>query len=166
MKRSLPQVIKQSINDINNGQNSYEKRKNNIIIYRAIEECDESKRPETDKKLVQDLLKELKIQTSPVKIYRLGKINSESDDPRPIKVELENDNVQKEIMKKAKNLKDAPENLKVLSISYDLTKDQRMQVKGLVNEAKQKTKNDKEFYYKVVGEPGCMTIVQFKKNSD
>ena len=139
------------------------KKKKNIIVYRAAEKTDDDERVTADKKLIDDLLKELKVNSTPVKIYRLGKVSPGNDEPRPLKVELENDEVQRDIMQKAKNLKDAPEDLKKLSISYDLSKDQRTQVKELVNEAKQKSKNDKEFYYKVVGEPGSMTIRQFKK---
>ena len=137
-QHTLPQVIKRSINAMNNDQNMFDQRKNNLIIYRASEVAKEEERVAADQKLIDDLLKVLKVETTPVKICRLGKVTPGSSDPRPLKIELESNEAQKEIMKKAKHLKDAPENLKKLSISYDLTRDQRAQVKGLVNEAKQK----------------------------
>ena len=46
---------------------------------------------------------------------------------------------------------------------YDLTKDERKELKSLVEKAKQQTKNSKEFVYKVRGPPGKMEIKITKK---
>ena len=164
---TLHQIIKKSMNDVSEEQSSNEKRRNNLILHRAPElESDDSKeRIKNDKKLVSDLLEKIGVNASPIKVYRLGKLDpSKQGTFRPLKVEFKNSNIQKEIMTKANNLKDAQGSLKNISISYDLSQDQRKEVKDLVEEAKSKSKNSTTHYYRVIGEPGKMKVHRFLKN--
>ena len=58
---------------------------------------------------------------------------------RPIKVEMDTIEAQNVVMDNLKKLADAPEHLKNLSISYDMTVEERSIVKEKVVEARTKT---------------------------
>ena len=166
-KQTLPQVITRTFNEVNREQTMNEQRKNNVIIYRAPESKsnDMKVRQEDDKKLVDELLDQIEIQRAPAKIYRLGTYDADKQNngSRPIKLEFEDVDIQTRVMTNAKKLKDAPEKLKGISLSYDMSKEQRAESKNLHEEAKEKTKNSQEFVYRVRGTPGNMSLIHFKK---
>ena len=166
--KALPQVIKQSVAETYEQISDDEKRLNSVILYRAPESgADNAERHEKDKKMVHDLLKEIEVRAEPTKIYRLGELDPEKadDKSRPLKVEFENHEIQDRVIKSAHKLKDAPDNLKKISVSYDMSREQRKQAKTLHEEAKGLTKNSKVSVWRVRGLPGKMQVKEFKKRS-
>ena len=165
-------LIKQAMGDQKKEEKQEEVNKSaarsNIIIY-GIEEKDE-KELEARKKLNESAVTELltaigKADVKPTKMHRLGKFSNEQDhkSPRPLKVYLNSMEEAIEVVKNCKKLKSAEQHLKKLSISHDLTRDERSHVKELVNEAKDKSKNSQEWDYKVTGNPWEPAIQRFRK---
>ena len=64
-------------------------------------------------------------------------------------------------MENVNKLKSAPQNLKKLSICYDMTETERNHAKSLMQQAKEKTKNSRTHVFKVRGPPGKMEIVRY-----
>ena len=116
-----------------------ESRRKNVIIYKSVEKQEPNleERQRTDHTMVDQLLTHLGVFHEPIKVTRLGKYEPENTTKvRPIKVEFESNEAQEEIMSKAYKLASAPENLKKISVSYDMTKTEQEQCKILVQQAK------------------------------
>ena len=165
VQKTLPQLITKSVTEAS----KKEQRKNNIILYKVPEPQDKeaNDRLKSDKNIVQQLMSHLKVRGEPVKVYRLGKYEEakKNQGSRPIKVEFENHEKQTEIMSNTRKMKDAPEHLKGISLSYDLSEDQRDELKKMVNQAKKDTLESKNSVWKVRGYPGNWTLREFKITS-
>ena len=139
----------------------------NIIIYGVKEpsETDGEKRKEHTKTKIDELLEFLEVEDiTPVKSHRLGKFkNDENAKPRPLKIILNSQVEAEAIVNNCKKLKDAPENLKGLSVAHDLTNEERTTIKKLVTKAKEDSAKDPNLDYKVVGPPWQPTIKSYKK---
>ena len=163
--KTLPQLITRSVAEAG----MKEQRKNNVILYRVPEpeNKEASDRLASDKKVVQDLMRHLKVHGEPLKVYRLGQYEEakKNKGSRPIKVEFESPDKQIAIMTRAKMLKDAPSNLKEISLSHDLSEDQRVELKGLVERAKSQTSQSKNSVWRVRGYPGNWNLREFKITS-
>ena len=68
------------------------------------------------------------------------------------------------MMESLSKLHDVDEVFKKLSIAHDMTKVERMEVKKLVDEAKEREKKEGESLFKVRETPGNMRIVKIKKH--
>ena len=140
-----------------------EARERNVIIHRLPESTNDD--PETrkayDSSLFNQLTKnELEIQgIEPVKLMRLGK--KEPNQNRPLLVALPTIIDKREFMASLYKLKNASEGFNSLSITHDLTKEERQERRNLVREAKRKqeeeTSNPREF--RIRGPPGNLRIV-------
>ena len=63
-------------------------------------------------------------------------------------------------MESLSKLRDADGVFKKLSIAHDITKVERMEIKKLVDEAKEREKKEGEYLFKVRRTPGNMRIVK------
>ena len=146
-----------------------ETRRKTIVIYRAPEtvEPDFNKRVESDEKKVSEVIASIGLNTKPVKVYRVGKFEApeagQSPKPRPIKVLLENHEEAKEVVEKSFKLKDADDQLKILTVSFDATKEERNIVREMVADAKQKTQDSPNLVYKVRGPPWNPALRHYPK---
>ena len=68
-------------------------------------------------------------------------------------------------MARTPNLASAPDRLSCLSLSYDLSVEQRQEIKDMIATAKSQTKNANDYVFKVRGPPGKMTVRHFKKRT-
>ena len=69
-------------------------------------------------------------------------------------------------MQNTYKMKSAPDNLKSMIVTHDLTQNERDQCKKLVQEARERAENDLsgEWVYRVRGSPGKMRIVRWRRN--
>ena len=147
-------------------------RKSNIIIFRA----EESKKTEPKERKVEDIaiVNELCKITGTNKqtiknVTRLGKKDVDSDNPRPVRVIYEDEKAKGSLMANMKNLATAEDKFKQLSITHDMTKNERLQNKEKLAEAKNKNEvleeNNQSVKYKylVKGPPGDRRVVKVKK---
>ena len=108
----------------------------------------------------------MNVAVVPTKTYRLGKYNPEETGPRPLKLEFENKESTSQVMGSVRALRNAPDNIKNISLCYDLSKEDRALTKKKVAEAKELTKNDQEYVHKVRALPGDVEIIRFRKQAE
>ena len=149
-----------------------ENRRRNIILYKARESNASSyeTRVKDDMefacKFVEYIVNDDVSAGEIVKVMRLGKRNETGDGERPLLVQFENGMMKNLVMQNLKYLKNAPDSMKRLVVSHDLTIVEREECKKLVSEAKEKEAADQsgEYYYRVRGSPGLMKIVKWKRH--
>ena len=174
------QALKDALYEHEIQSDAKEERRKNIIIFNAPEpvsqidheDVDEQRKlrandkREQDKTLIIDLLKHVvpHRDAKDIKYSRLGTFDAEKSGNRPLRITLDSNLSQKEVMENAKKLKDAPTPImKKLSLCYDMTETERNHAKKLQKEASDKTKNSTTHVFKVRGPPGKMEIVRFLK---
>jgi len=123
-------------------------RENNIIIYRAVEGTSNLKADNinhdkaTVRKLIQHCKGTMDEETTINKIIRLGK--KEAGTVRPLLVAFNEIETKKGLFRNLKELgkEAALEDLKNLSVSHDMTEQERKENRELVEKAKEKDKED------------------------
>ena len=116
------------------------KRKNNLVIYGMKESINENseERLKLDLQKVEKLLNEIEVTAPKMNLARLGK-RLDTEKPRPIKIELENEGEKFKILKKAGKIKEIDvEEFKKIIISSDMTIKQRELDKILREELKER----------------------------
>lgn len=147
-------------------------RKNNVIIYRIPENSGTTyeARIKEDKDVVMKILKYLidddLNENEIVKVIRIGRRTDDASKPRAILVQFVSGMTKNYMMNNLYKLKKAPDDIKSIVISHDMTKLEREECKRLVQEAKEKESEDHsgEWVYRVRGLPGMMKIVKWKKH--
>ena len=99
-----------------------------------------------------------------IRTFRFGKKEEGKD--KPLLIEFKSKSLKNQMMESLYKSAKASDVFKNLSISHDMTKAERNEQKKLVNEAKDKEKNEGEFRFKVRGLPGAMRIVKIKKREE
>ena len=162
----LTTIMKVAIEETKQNDRMMDDKQRSIIIYKVEESkkenADERKKEEED--IVDRLCNEgARVQGCKVtKMFRLGKYDKDKNQPRPLKVTFEMKEQQQKLLANLRNLKEADEDLKRLSISPDLTKEARAEIKIKVEEAKELTKNSKDSVFKVRGNSGHLRLVEIK----
>ena len=97
------------------------------------------------------------------KIVRIGKYDENKS--RPLRLSFTTIDDKETFYRALNKLKDAPENLKCVSIRFDLSPEDYVQYKELVTEARDKNNSEKPetFFYRVRGSPGAIKIVRIAK---
>ncbi|MFI5407564.1 MAG: hypothetical protein ACHQ1D_13760, partial [Nitrososphaerales archaeon] len=94
-------------------------------------------------------------------IFRLGK---RGDNCRPLLVQFRERGIKNRIMESLFKLKASDDKFKNISVTHDLTKQERLTCKTLVEEAKKKQLSETgEFIWRVRGLPGQMKIIRIQK---
>jgi hypothetical protein len=172
----IQDTIKETKNSVQETKNliteerDKEGRKNNVIIYRMVESkaiasVDKQK---DDKiflfKLLHDILHIECEETDLKRVFRIGKKEDGKD--RPLLIEFKSSLLKNRMMESLVKLADAEIVYKNLSVTHDMTKTERAEVKKLLEEAKEKQiiHGQGEWVYKVRGNPGNMRIVRIKKH--
>ena len=97
-------------------------------------------------------------------MIRLGR-KGDNGKPRPLLVQLGSRLAKNLIMDSLFRLKSIDAKFKGITVSHDMTKNERDECRKLVDEAKQKENQDEsgEWIYRVRGLPGQMRIISIKK---
>ena len=147
-----------------------ENRVCNIIIYRIAENGSKDERKGLDKRFCLDLFKDcldVDVKDEDIKsLFRIGK--AEQNDalkPRPLLIQFREKSLKNQVMESLSKLKNSDDRFKNLSISHDMTKNERHKCKTLVEEAKQKQSEEQgEYIFRVRGAPGNMKVVRLRKH--
>ena len=143
-KPTLKTVFKEAVSEQKIDEVKGENRLNNIIIHGLPEkhEAMQATRINNDNEFVKELLQHIEVNTTSVKLMRLGRYKQPEAGndmkTRALKVILDSHANQQKIMDNEKYLKDAPAHLKAVSICYDLTEEERNKTKTLMEEAQKK----------------------------
>ena len=166
---NVGQLVKQALDEQKKADLDKENRGLNFIIHRIPEsnKADPKSRKQDDLQVIEQLFGELEIEVEPKECFRLGRFNKEADPesrkPRPLKVKMNSQEDQTQVMMNLSKLKDAPEFLKRLSISPDLSKEERAELNDKLREAKQLTSESPNLIYKVKGSPGNYHFIKINK---
>ena len=131
--RSLDDTRKQA-----NEEREKETRAHNIIIYRVPESDSREERIKEDKTFCLELFNRvlcIDTQESDFTLFRLGKREQTS---RPLMVKFREKTLKNRIMENLFRLRDSDSMFKNISISHDLTINERSELKVLIEEAKKK----------------------------
>ena len=164
----VKEVVSTMIDSNNTEQKERESRKLNVIIHNITENpTNDDEEKNDDKDYLRGLTTELELPEGAgiAKTVRLGKLPTDQSKSRPLKVAFDSENSKKNFMSKLGKLAEAPEEFKKISVSHDMTKDDREQNRKLVAEAKNKTKEDPtgNWVFRVKGLPGMRRIVRIEK---
>ena len=144
------------------------------MIFGAPEVENEKKedRQQKDKDLVQKLLNEIGVTHDPETIYRVGipgshKVNTtKNHSGRILKVVFESGDAITSVMSNARKLKDAADDLKCLSLEYDMSDDERDILRKKLKEARDLNSKNPQRIHKVRGPPWDRRIVWFQKQQN
>ncbi len=141
-------------------------REKNIIIYRAEEgrKILKEENIQHDKQILDDLMSECKVPGTNTgtpyieKIIRLGK--PEEGKTRPMLIVFKDLDTKKSLFRNLHLLENAPEAQKKLSISHDLSPEEREENRKMVAKMKEMQQNDPEHKYVIRGTPWNREIIK------
>ena len=152
-----------------------ENRRNNIVIYRLDESNAQSAeaRKKQDIETCLDLIRntlEVDCRVEDLKqVFRLGQRNRTNNDRqtniRPILIEFRSYATKNQVMESLYKLKNANAHFQQLSVTHDMTKNERSEIQKKVEEAKQKEREEEtgEYIWRVRGAPGSLKVVRLRK---
>ena len=167
----LQTVVQKAVTTSKHDDLKREERLNNIIIYCVPEsqEKNSDTRKAKEKELVDKLLEKIEVAASPEKIVRLGKYREPKDGEalgsRPLKVTFADHQTQQEVMQNLSKLKYASQELKSLSVCYDMSESEREILKEHMRRAKEKTESSSNWRFVVRGPPWNLEEIRLKKKN-
>ena len=167
-EKRTKELVKAAINEHTEEKNTSGVRERSIIIHRFIESDDEKAEvcSEHDKTSFGQLSKnELGIENlTPEKIIRLGK--RESGRTRPLLVTLPTVLDKRKLMSSLHKLKNSA-TFKNISVTHDLTKEERQKRSEIIEAAKRKKLEDPKIFqdFRIRGPPGNLKVVWIKTQS-
>ena len=145
-------ILVEARNDQLLEEKEMEKRSFNLIIHGLKENGNDANEiNKNDEAMVDLFFEKINVEVRPTKFYLLGK--PDPNKIRPLKLEMVNSTDRDAVMKKLKLLKGTEEELGKLSVREDYTKNEREQIKKLVDVAKDKNAEDSTHHWVVRGTP-------------
>ena len=142
-----------------------ESRVHNIIIYRVAEVENRDERVKEDKTFCLELFNSVlgvEAHDGDFISFRLGKRDQNN---RPLMVKFKERTLKNRIMENMFRLKDSEQKFKNISVTHDLTLNERGELKTLLEEAKKKQSEETgEYLWRVRGLPGQLKLIRLKKN--
>ncbi|ESN94264.1 hypothetical protein HELRODRAFT_164071 [Helobdella robusta] len=173
MNESWTGIVKQGIDAVKNDVkvvqrtlemvNTIKERENNVIILNLIE----FNRKDNDsvsailRSLTDNFIKDDNI----LRVTRQGRKIGDSKTPRPVIVKFASFVIKNRVMRSISKIKSLEGEFNKIKISHDLTRDQRVELRELIAEAKTKEANDGHFLYRVRGQVGRWKIVKLQKTA-
>lgn len=173
VRRVVEEEVAKSFEELEE-EKDVESRKGNIILYRVPEDRtdDLATRNEKDKVYVKDLLDsvfDIRCQQGDIiKMYRLGRWSGDGSVPRPLLVGFSQVDMKSRVMGALRQLKEADQRFKNVSISNDLTPKQREEIKKLLADAKKEhadnsSEDEGNFRFLVVGHGHRKRVIKIRK---
>ena len=168
------ECLKKAISEVNEGDKEMELRSRGIVVYRAKEHIrtrDETDENEVsmDEALIRRLLTFLECDTDELlSVNRLGSFSAEKIEEgkfRPMKVRFKSSEARDKVLSCLTKLRNAPPELKVLSIRQDLNYSQRQELNAKVQEAREKSRDLTDGVFRVRGSPGSYFLVEVKRRN-
>ena len=166
--REFPTEVRKALQEAKNDEkvedNEKETRTRNFVIHGS-EELGENtnQTKDKDKQYICDILKKLEVPNQPESVARLGAPTKTGK--RPIKVIMKSKEDQQLVMKNLRRLKGTEPELGKISVTEDYTQNERGQIKEWNKKAKELSANDKEYQYKVRGDPkNGLRLIRLARN--
>ena len=168
---NVQKIVQETILQQKKEDKSREDRECNVIVYNVKESSEPSPgiRKVEDERFFEKLCVEAlkihqKLETK--NLIRLGKKSEDQGKSRPLKIIMQSKEDKNLVMSNLTKLKDADDMFKRISVTHDMTLEERDLVKKKVQEAKEKEKQHSEggqWIYRVRGPPWNLTIVKLKR---
>ena len=134
------------------GPTSLETRQLNVIIHGLHEDS-----AAEDKTVIEELFDTVGLKYTPkIIIDRLGSKSNEKT--RPIRLRMETKETKSDFMSNLGRLKNGPIMLRKISITDDYTQDEREEIRRWVAEAKERSRNESGYVWKVRGSPNANNL--------
>ena len=146
-------------------ENDRQRREMNIIIHGVKEgkEVSDIQIKESDKTYVKALFAILGLTISVKSITRLGKINLQNENCRPIKLVMNSTEDKQLVMSRLSNLKSAEDQYRNISVKDDYTPSERELIKSKLKQAQELNERENTNEWKVRGTPkNGLRIVKIK----
>ena len=163
-KKAMEEEIEVQLRSRENEEKDRQNRRNNIIVFGL----PESKSTDNEQRKMHDIEKIIRLTKNMVNIneeeiskaIRLGK---EKD--RPLLITLKREEIKRELFKNLNKIRDAEEPFNKVTITHDLTKKQKDELKKLINQAMKIEEEDQsgEYIYRVRGTPWNWHIKKIPK---
>ena len=175
VRRVVEEEVAKSFEELEE-EKDIENRKCNIILYRVpeVRSDDTATRSDKDRAYVMDLLDSvfgIKCQHSDiVKLYRLGRWSEDESTIRPLLVGFSHILPKTTVMNNLRQLRQADQRFKTVSISNDLTPKPREEIKKLVADAKRdhaanSSEDEGNFRFLVVGQGQRKRVIKVRKQN-
>ena len=144
-------------------QEAERKRRAQNLIIHGVQEVDAEKQKENDENFITSFLV-LGVETAPESIVRLGK--ADTNKTRPLKIKLRSETEKDTIMSHLPNLKNSEDMFRRISVTEDHTIEERQEIRRLVDESKEKNRNETNAVWKVRGDQkNGWRLVKFTKRA-
>ena len=168
-KKTVEEVIEKQLRDRENEEKDRQNRKNHIIVFGLPESkaTENEQRKDEDIKRIVSLSKTIcQVNITEEAISRaiqLGKLNEEKD--QRLLITLKGEERKRQLFQNLNKIRDAGEPFNKVIITHDLTKKQKDELKRLVEQTKEKEKEDQsgEYMYHVRGPPWSWFIKKIPK---
>ena len=168
-KRKIEEVIDISLRDYENEEKERQNRRKNIIVF-GLPESEKTipeERKEDDVKKMVGLCKnicKIKFNENDIsKIIRLGKVTEDKE--RPLLITISEEIKKREIFRNLNKIRDAGSPFNKVTITHDMTKKQKEELKIKIETAKEMEQKDNsdEYMYRVRGPPWNWYIKRIQK---
>ena len=146
-----------------------ENRERNIIIYNAPEGNGRFRQEnqDQDKAIFKRIAEICEVEIPDGKIDRVIRLGKKTEGKRrPILVALSDVEDKKDIFRNLINLRNSDENIKELTLSNDMTPEERNETKQLLKEARELQDEDPEHWYRLRGPPWRREINKIRMNEE
>ncbi|CAH1254253.1 Hypp1328 [Branchiostoma lanceolatum] len=157
------EILKEALTEQRKAVDEQEKRSYNLIVHNVEEVEQADKRKEHDMEFIEKLFNDhLEVDVKFKELYRLGKKDTSTKKGRPLKIVLERKEDRAIILNRLPKLKKAEEKLRRISVTADLSREEREEIRLLVQEAKNRSQQEEtgEFIHVVRGTYPKMYIVK------
>ncbi|KAI3382084.1 hypothetical protein SNEBB_008569 [Seison nebaliae] len=142
MEETLVKKVAEQIKADTKEEEEKEKRKRNIVLYNVQEshKTEGEQRKKDDEKMCKELFDVIDVQNAEIEnCFRMGK--KEEGRKRPLLVILKETKSKFEVLKNARNLRNANEELRMIGIMKDQTKKEMEESRKVRNELRQRRDN-------------------------
>lgn len=148
----------------------HDQRRNNVIIHRLEESGatgEDQKRTDDTNAALKLINEVLQVSCGMSNIKRIFRIGKDTGKGRPLLIEFRDGLIKNQVLEALYKLKNAEDRFRKISVTHDMTKEEREQCRKLVAEAKEKqsVSQSGEWLFKVKGAPGAMRIVKLRKQN-
>ena len=173
MSASWSSVVKSNIDVVSNDVRSVlktidvvkdlDKRSNNIVFFNLSENSTVIKDKEIAISILGSLMGDSSKDVDVVNMFRQGKQTNNAVTSRPMVIMFNSPLSKSLVISSLSKLKSLRAKFDNINISHDMTREQRSELKRLVDDAKLKQSGDDNFLYRVRGQIGRWKIVRFPK---
>ena len=160
------ETFKKAVSEVTEKDNEMNMRDRGLVIYRIPERSEKSieQRKKEDEAFIHEMLHCMGLRDLIPLITHLERLGRYDEGKckekkfRPIKLRFTLKDIRDRVLKNLSRLRDAPEEIKRVSVRHDLSETQRQDWYAKIKQANEMSRNSTTTYYRVRGTPGNYKI--------